>query len=354
MTAHIEPQVLDDFLGKVVADLAASYAGVLVSLGDKLGLYKAMRDAGPLTPAELAKRTSCHERYVREWLNAQAAGGYVRYDSATATYELPPAQAAVLADDESPVFFPPAWQVPASMWFDEHKTLQAFRSGQGVPWGDHDGRLFCGVAAFFRNGYRAHLVSTWLPSLDGVREKLEAGATVADVGCGHGHSTLFMAEAFPRSRFVGIDTHAESLRAARRHAEDAGLADRVTFEQAGADDYRARNLDLICFFDCLHDLGHPDAAARHAREALAKDGTVMLVEPWADDRVENNLHPVGRLYYSASTALCCAHAMSESPTHVLGAQAGRARLEAILRDAGFGRVRLATQTPFNMVVEAHR
>jgi SAM-dependent methyltransferase len=352
VTTRPDPRLLDDFLGKVVADLAASYAGVMVSLGDKLGLYKAMRDAGPLTPAELAQRASCHERYVREWLDSQAAGGYVRYDPAAATYELPPEQAAVLADEDSPVFFPPAWQVPASMWFDEHRTLDAFRSGRGVPWGDHDARLFCGVAAFFRNGYRAHLVSSWLPSLDGVREKLEAGATVADVGCGHGHSTLFMAEAFPRSRFVGIDTHAGSLRAARRHAADAGLADRVSFEQASADGYRARDLDLVCFFDCLHDLGRPDRAARHAREALAPDGTLMLVEPWADDRPERNHDAVGRLYYAASTALCCAHALSESPTHVLGAQAGLARLSGLLRDAGFGRVRLATRTPFNMVVEA--
>jgi SAM-dependent methyltransferase len=352
MTTQIDSQVLEQFMGKVVSDLAASYSGVLVSVGDKLGLYKLLENAGPLSSAELAQRSDCDERYVREWLNSQAAAGYIHYHASSGTYELMPEQAAVFADRESPVFFPPAWQVPASMWFDEDKTLEAFRTGKGVPWGEHDERLFCGVAAFFRNGYRANLVENWLPALDGVKEKLEQGATVIDVGCGYGHSTEFMALAFPRSRFIGIDTHAGSLEAARANAAAAGVGDRVRFECARAIDFDVRGADLICFFDCLHDMGHPDAAARHALEALAADGTVLLVEPYADDRVEHNLNPVGQIYYAASTTLCCAHARSEKGTHALGAQAGMARLEGLFRQAGFSRFRLATQTPFNLIIEA--
>ena len=352
MTTQINQQVLDDFIGKVLGDLAGSYGGVMVTLGDKLGLYKAMRGAGPLTSGELAKRAACAERYVREWLNSQAAAGYVRYHPSSATYELTPEQAAVLADESSPAYFPPAWQVVASMWHDEEKALHAIRHGTGVRWSEHDDRLFCGVAAFYRNGYRANLVPNWLPALDGVTAKLEAGARVADVGCGHGHSTVLMAEAFPRSTFLGIDSHEGSLRTARKHAAAAGVAERVSFEHAGADAYRKGQFDLICFFDCLHDMGHPDAAARHARGALAEGGTVMLVEPYAEDQVENNLTTVGRLYYSGSTTLCCAHAIAEDGNYVLGAQAGRARLERIFREAGFSAFRVAAQTPFNLILEA--
>jgi SAM-dependent methyltransferase len=352
MTTQINPQVLDEFVAKVLGDLAGSYGGVMVSLGDKLGLYKAMRGAGPLTPGEVAKRAGCAERYVLEWLNSQAAAGYVRYHASSATYELTPEQAAVLADDASPAYFPPAWQVVSSMWHDEGKALEAIRTGKGVRWSEHDDRLFCGVAAFYRNGYRANLVAQWLPALDGVCARLDAGARVVDVGCGHGHSTVLMAEAFPRSSFLGVDSHEGSLRVAREHAAKAGVAERVGFEHAGADAYRNGTFDLICFFDCLHDMGHPDAAARHARGALADGGTVMLVEPYADDRVENNLNTVGRLYYSASTTLCCAHAIAEDGNYVLGAQAGAARVERIFREAGFGSFRVAAQTPFNLILEA--
>jgi len=352
MTTQVNPERLEAFLGKVVADLAASYGGVMVSLGDKLGLYRAMRGAGALSAPELARKSGCAERYVQEWLNSQAAAGYVHYHADSGTYELSPEQAAVFADDESPMFFPPAWQVPASMWFDEGKMLEAFRSGAGVAWGDHDERLFCGVAAFFRNGYRAHLVAEWLPALERVTEKLERGGKVVDVGCGHGHSTIFMAQAFPNSRFLGLDTHTRSLEAARRNAADAGVAQRTRFEHPLAPHFAPGDADLICFFDCLHDMGHPAAAAANALRSLSPDGTVMLVEPYADDRVENNLNPVGQIYYSASTTLCCPHALSENGTHALGAQAGMARLEAIFRDAGFTRFRLATQTPFNLVLEA--
>jgi SAM-dependent methyltransferase len=240
------------------------------------------------------------------------------------------------------------------MWFDEKNSRNAIRTGKGIPWGEHDGRLYCGVAAFYRNGYRASLVQEWLPALDGVVARLETGINVADVGCGHGHSTILMAKAFPNSRFFGFDVHPESIAEARRNAKDAGVADRTIFEVAKADGYAANDYGLICFFDCLHDMGSPVAAAEYAHRALAADGTVMLVEPFAHDRVEDNLTTVGRLYYSASTTLCCAHAMSEQGTHVLGAQAGEGRLSDIFAKAGFGSFRRAMQTPFNLILEARR
>jgi len=343
---------LDDFLGKAVADLSAGYGGVMVSLGNRLGLYKAMADAGPVTPAALAERTGCAERYVREWLNAQVAGEYVDYRPGDGTYELSPEKAYVLADDESPVFIPSAWQVPASMWFDEDKAVDAFKSGEGISWGDHDQRLYCGVAAFYRNAYRGSLVSEWLPALDGVVDKLEAGARVADIGCGHGHSTVLMAEAFPKSRFWGVDTHAASIEEARRVAAKSGVGDRTSFTVKDAADHAGEGFDLVCFFDCLHDMGRPVDAARQAADALAPGGTVMLVEPFAGDRVEDNINPVGRLYYAASTTLCCAHAISENGTHVLGAQAGEQQLAGVFRDAGFTSFRRAFETPFNLILEA--
>jgi SAM-dependent methyltransferase len=350
----IDRTKLESFLARAVGDLSAGYGGVMVSLGDKLGLYKAMWGAGPISAKELAARAGCAERYVREWLNAQAAGGYVGYHATSDTYELSPEQAMVLADEDSPVFIPSAWNVPASMWFDEGKAVEAFRTGKGVAWGEHDGRLYCGVAAFYRNAYRGSLVSEWLPALDGVVGKLEAGITVADVGCGHGHSSILMAQAFPKSRFHGFDVHAASIDEAKREAADAGVDARVAFDVAGATDYPGGNYGLICFFDCLHDMGDPIAAARHAAEVLAPDGTVMLVEPFANDRVEDNLSPVARLYYAASTTLCCAHAISEGGRLVLGAQAGEARLAEVLRKAGFTHFRRAAETPFNLILEARR
>jgi ubiquinone/menaquinone biosynthesis C-methylase UbiE len=353
-TPAVDSSKLDAFVMRAMGDLSAAYGGVMVSLGHKLGLYKALAGAGPLSAKELAGRAGCAERYVREWLNSQAAGGYVEYHAVSDTYELTAEQAMVLADEASPVFIPHAWNVPASMWFDEPKALEAFRTGRGVAWGDHDGRLFCGVAAFYRNGYRASLVSQWLPALDGVVARLEAGIAVADVGCGHGHTTVLMAQAFPRSRFHGFDVHPESIEEARRVAAEAGMADRVTFEVARATDFQGRNYGLLCFFDCLHDMGDPVAAARHAAEVLAPDGTVMLVEPFANDRVEDNLSPVARLYYAASTTICCAHAIAEGGSLVLGAQAGEARLAEVFRKAGFARFRRAVETPFNLILEARR
>ena len=349
---RIDQNALNEFMERAVNDLSASYGGVMVSLGHRLGLYKAMAGAGPLSAQEVAQRAGCAERYVREWLNSQAAGGYVRYYAASETYELPPEQALALADEDSPLFLPPAWNVPASLWFDEEKVTWAFRTGEGISWGDRHERLSCGVAAFYRNCYRGALVQDWLPALSGVVEKLQQGAKVADIGCGHGHSTLLMAAAFPNSRFWGFDSHEDSIAAARRHAQMSDRGQSVIFDVATARSYPAQGFDLICFFDCLHDMGDPVAAAEYAASALAKDGTVMLVEPFANDHVEDNLTPVGRLYYSASTTICCAHSLSEDGKMALGAQAGEARLRAVFQKAGFRNFRRATQTPFNLVLEA--
>jgi SAM-dependent methyltransferase len=350
----IDEAKLEKFVMHAVGDLSAAYGGVMVSLGHKLGLYKAMAGAGPVSSRELATRAACAERYVREWLNAEVAGGYVGYHAVSDAYELSPEQALVLADEDSPVFIPNAWNVPASMWFDEAKTLDAFRTGKGVGWGEHEGRLHCGTAAFYRNAYRSSLVSAWLPALDGVVAHLEAGIAVADVGCGHGHSTVLMAQAFPRSRFFGFDVHRASIEEARRIAANVGLADQVHFDVARAAHYPDGNFGLICFFDCLHDMGDPVAAARHAARVLAPDGTVMLVEPFANDRVEDNISPIARAYYAASTTICCAHAISEGGQVVLGAQAGEARLAEVFRRAGFTRFRRAAETPFNLVFEVRR
>lgn len=353
-TLQLDPAALEAFATKAIADIAASYTGVMVSLGSKLGIYKAMAGAGPLSAKEVARRSGCAERYVREWLNAQSAAGYLLYHAASETYELTPEHALVLADEDSVCYVPPAWNMPAAMWADEAKALEAFRTGRGVAWGEHDERMACGVAAFYRNGYRASLVPQWLPALDGVVAKLEAGIAVADVGCGHGHSTLLMARAFPNSRFFGFDTHAPSIEAARRHAQEQGLADRVVFELARATDYRNEGFGLVCFFDTLHDMGDPVGAARHAAGTLAPGGTVLLVEPFAHDRVEDNLTLPGHLYYGASTVICCAHAVSEGGHLVLGAQAGPRRLAEVFRKAGFSHFRTAAQTPFNLICEVRR
>ncbi|PBB91142.1 SAM-dependent methyltransferase [Mesorhizobium sp. WSM3864] len=348
----IDPAKLYALVARAIGDISAGYGGVMISLGHRLGLYKAMAGLGPLSARALAGRAGCAERYVREWLNSQVAGGYIVYHPVSDTYELTAEQEVVLADEDSAVFIPNAWAVPASMWADEEKAVEAFRTGKGIAWGDHDGRLACGVAAFYRNGYKASLVSEWLPSLEGVVEKLRTGALVADIGCGHGHSTALMAKAFPASRFHGFDNHEDSLVEARRGAAKQSLEGRVAFEKARADDYPGSGYDLICFFDALHDMGDPVAAAVHASKALAPDGTVMLVEPFANDRVEDNISPVARMYYAASTTICCAHAISDGGRLVLGAQAGEARLAEVFRKAGFTRFRRAFETPFNLVLEA--
>jgi len=348
----IDQSKLNAFLNRAITDLAAGYGGVMVSLGRQLGLYEVLAGAGPLNSHEVAERAGCAERYVREWLNSQVAGGYVAYHPSSQTYELLPEQAVVLADKNSAAYIAPAWEVPASMWIDQSKAIEAFRTGKGVPWSDHDGRLYCGVAAFYRNGYRQQLVPEWLPALDGIVERLTAGATVADIGCGHGHSTILMAEAFPNSRFHGFDPHEGSIAAARENALAAGVAERVQFAVGSAKTFIERGLDLICFFDCLHDMGDPVGAARHVRKALTKSGTVMAVEPLGRDKIEDNINPVSRIYYSASTTLCCAHSLSEEVGLALGAQAGELRLQRVFREAGFTRFRKAKETPFNLILEA--
>jgi len=353
-TMQLDTARLEQFATRAIGDIAASYSGVMVSLGHKLGLYKALAGAGPLSAGELAERAGCAERYVREWLNAQAAAGYLTYHAASATYELTAEHALVLADEDSAFFVPPAWNLPAAMWADEAKALDAFRTGRGVAWGEHDERMACGVAAFYRNGYRASLVPQWLPALDGVVAQLQSGIAVADVGCGHGHSTLLMAQAFPHSRFFGFDAHAPSIEAARRNAAEQGLAGRVHFEVARAAEYRDGRFGLVCFFDTLHDLGDPVGALRHAAATLAEGGTVLLVEPFAHDRTEDNHNPVGHLYYGGSTLICCAHAIAEGGKLVLGAQAGPKRLAEVCRKAGLTHFRVAAQTPFNLVCEVRR
>jgi len=351
-TPTIDESKLEQFVGAVVGDLGATLNTALIRIGDKLGLYKAMAGAGPLTPEELAERTGTAERYVREWLAAQAAGGYVSYDSEAESYELSPEQAAALADEQSPFFLLGGFQMASAVLADEPALADAFRSGEGVGWHEHDHRLFEGIERFFRPGYRGNLVSSWIPALDGVEAKLRAGAKVADIGCGHGASTLIMAEAYPESTFSGFDYHEGSIEAARLAAGESNAAERVGFEVAGGKDYPGSGYDLVAFFDCLHDMGDPVGALRHVRETLDPDGTVMLVEPRAGDRVEDNLNPVGRVYYCASTMLCTPGSPDQEVGLALGAQAGEARLEEVAREAGFTRFRRAAETPFNLVLEA--
>lgn len=347
----IDEGKLNEFISKAVTDIGATMSSILVVIGDRLGLWKAMAAAGPVDPHELARRTETSERYMNEWLNAQAAAGYVVYDPETKRYSLPPEHAAALADETSPAFFPGLFEVAAACWAATDKTTQNFRSGHGLEWGHHHPCLFQGTERFFRSSYIGNLVSSWLPALDGVEPKLKAGARVADVGCGVGASTILMAKAFPRSKFFGFDYHAGSIELARKRAEAAGVADRVSFEVAKSTDYPGKNYDLVAHFDCLHDMEDPNGAARHVRETLASDGTWMIVEPFASDRPEENHNPVGRVYYSASTMLCVPHSLAFGGP-ALGAQAGEARLRDVVSSGGFRRFRRATETPFNLVLEA--
>ena len=339
-----------EFVGKAMGDLGAALTASLVVIGDKLGLYRALAGAGPLTPGELAARTETVERCVREWLAAQAAAGYVTYDATSGRYTLPDEHAAALADEDSPACVLGGFQGMTAAMRATAKVADAFRTGKGVGWHEHDPELFVGTERFFRPGYNANLVDAWLPSLGGVKQKLESGATVADVGCGHGASTIIMAKAFPRSTFVGFDYHPASIESARERAARAGVADRVRFEVAAAKEYPG-TYDLVTFFDCLHDMGDPVGAARHVRASLAPGGTWMLVEPFAHDLTEDNLNPVGRVFYSVSTLVCTQASLAQEVGLALGAQAGEARLTDVLKQAGFGHVRRATETPFNIVLE---
>ncbi len=342
---------LHDFVMKAVGEMGAAINAALVLIGDKLGLYKAMAGAGPMSSAELAAKTGTTERYVREWLAAQAAGGLVTYDAASEKYTLPPEQAFALADEMSPVFLPGAYYIISACLKDEAKITDAFRNGNGVGWHEHDTCLFTGTERFFRPNYRAHLIDEWIPALEGVEAKLKAGGHVADVGCGLGTSTILMAQAYPKSTFVGFDYHPESIELAREAARKAGVTDRVKFEVAKAKDFPGKNYDFIAFFDCLHDMGDPEGAARHVREALSPQGTWMVVEPFANDKLEDNLNPIGRIFYAASTMLCTPASLSQEVGLGLGAQAGEARLSKILKTAGFSSVRRAAETPFNIVLE---
>jgi SAM-dependent methyltransferase len=349
-TPNVDMDKLNQFMGKMLGDVGAAANTALIRTGDRLGLYTALADKGPITSIEPAKATGTTERYVREWLSAQAASGYVDYDPGTAKFSMQPEQVMVFADEDSPVFMGAVGDLMAAMMLDEPKVSDAFKSGKGVGWNDRAECLFCGTARFFRAGYHAHLITEWLPALDGMVDKLQSGAKVADVGCGHGASTTLMARAFPRSEFVGVDYHAPSIDVARQRAREAG-AGNARFEAADATGYGEHGFDLVCFFDCLHDMGDPAGAAAHARQALKPDGHCMLVEPFAGDSVAENLNPVGRVYYGASAQICVPVSLARNGP-ALGAQAGEAKLGAIMREAGFGRFRRATQTPFNLVLEA--
>jgi SAM-dependent methyltransferase len=356
MSASASPAIdsakLHDFVMKAVGEMGAAMNAALIIVGDKLGLYKAMAGAGPMTSAELAAKTKTHERYVREWLSAQAAGGFVTYDAASGKFTLPNEQAMALADEQSPVFLPGFFQMLTSAFVDEPKISDAFRTGKGFGWHEHDASLFTGCERFFRPNYRAHLVSEWIPALGDTKAKLEAGAKVADVGCGLGTSTILMAQAFPKSTFVGFDYHQGSIDLAKAAAAKAGVGDRVKFEVSPAKGISGKGYHLVTFFDCLHDMGDPEGAAKHVLGTLDPNGTWMIVEPFAHDKLEDNLNPIGRVYYGASTFFCTPASLSQEVALGLGAQAGEGRLTKVLKSAGFTRVRRAAETPFNMVLEA--
>jgi SAM-dependent methyltransferase len=357
MTTTDQPPQVDvdklmGFVFQAVGEVGATLNTALVVMGDRLGLYKALADAGPLTPAELAKRTSTAERYVREWLNAQAAGGYVTYDPDSGRYTLPVEHAIALTDESSPAYLPGLFQTAFGSVLDAPRITEAAKTGEGFGWHAHGHDVFDGCERFFRPGYNANLVPAWLPALDGVVDKLQRGATVADVGCGHGASTILMAQAFPASTFTGSDYHEGSITAARERAAEAGVGDRVRFEIAPAASYSGTGYDLVTMFDCLHDMGDPVGAARHVRQSLAPDGTWLIVEPFAGDRVEENLNPVGRAYYGFSTLLCTPASLSQEVGLALGAQAGEASIRDVVTKGGLTRFRRVAETPFNIVYEA--
>jgi 2-polyprenyl-3-methyl-5-hydroxy-6-metoxy-1,4-benzoquinol methylase len=348
----INEEKLNQLLGSCITDFGATMHAGLVVIGESLGLYKTMAKAGKaITPAELAAATGTNERYVREWLNAQAAGGYVSYDADNQSYFLSEEQAFVLADESSPAYLPGAFLLAVSAVRAVPKLTERFRTGEGFGWHEHDAGLFRGTEMFFRPGYAANLVSSWIPALDGVEEKLKTGAKVADIGCGLGASTVLMAQTYPNSTFTGFDYHDQSIEMARERAAEGGVAERVSFEVAKAKDFPGGNYDFVTYFDCLHDMGDPVGAAAHVKESLAPDGTWMIVEPFAHDDVKDNLNPIGRAFYSASTLLCTPASLSQEVGLALGAQAGEAQMREVIRQGGFSHFRRATETPFNLIYE---
>jgi len=347
----VDMDKLNAFIGQFVGDLGAAVAAGMVVIGDRLGLYKALAE-GPMTSAELAAKTGTDARYVREWLSSQAAGGYITYDDKTDKFSMTEEQAFTLAKEDSPAYLPGAFQLALGALNAVPRIADSFRSGAGMGWHEHDDGVFHGCEKFFRPGYAANLVSAWIPALTDVGKKLEAGARVADVGCGLGASTILMAKAYPKSQFFGFDYHDKSIDAARESAKREGVADRVKFEVAKAKDFPGKDYDFVAVFDCLHDMGDPVGAAKHVRESLHPDGTWMIVEPFANDRLSDNLNPVGRVYYSFSTLLCTPCSRSQEVGLCLGAQSGEARIREVVTTAGFTRFRRATETPFNLVYEA--
>ena len=350
---ELNEEKLNDLLGKVVTEMGAAANGPLVMLGDKLGLYKALYKSGPMNSTELADETNTAERYVREWASAQAASGYISYDAESKSFSMTPEQAAVFGNTESPVFMTGAYYAITSVYNDVNKTEKAFQTGEGIAWGDHGTCLFCGTEKFFSPSYESNLVENWIPALEGVEEKMKNGAKVADIGCGHAASTIIMAKAYPNSTFFGYDYHDKSIEQAKERARDAGV-NNVSFEVTTAKTFPGQDYDFIAFFDCLHDMGDPVGACAHVKQALKPDGTCMIVEPFAHDTLEENLNPVGRAFYAFSTTLCTPCSLNQEVGLALGAQAGEKRLREVATSAGFTRFRRATETPFNLILEARQ
>jgi 2-polyprenyl-3-methyl-5-hydroxy-6-metoxy-1,4-benzoquinol methylase len=350
----IDENALNELLGRAIGDMGAVSLAPLVLIGDELGLYRALAAGGALTAAELARRTQTHERYIREWLNAHAASGYVQYLADSGKYRLTAEQALVFADENSPAFIVGGFQITLAAGKIKDRLKDAFKTGEGIGWHEHDHDVFHGCGRFYRSGYIGNLIQKWIPSLDGVEARLKHGIRVADVGCGHGYSTILMAQAYPKSQFVGFDLHEGSIEVAREKARAAGVSARCTFEVGSAKDFAGSGFDFITVFDALHDLGDPAGAARHILGKLSPGGTWMIVEPYAGDRVEENLNPIGRAYYAGSTLMCTPCSLSQEVGLALGAQAGEARLREVVVGAGFGRFRRAMHTPVNLVFEARR
>jgi SAM-dependent methyltransferase len=349
--ATLNEEKLNEFMGKVICDMGAAISGALIVVGDRLGLFKALAENGAMDAAGLATATGTHSRYVQEWLSHMASSGYVNYDAAAEKFSMTPEQAAAFAVESSPALVTGGFYAIASIYNDESKLADAFKSGDGIAWGDHHSCLFCGTAKFFKPGYEANLVQSWLPALDGVKDQLESGIEVADVGCGYGLSTMIMAEAYPKSNFVGFDIHDKSIAEATRLAAEKGIKN-IRFEVSTAKDFAGTNYGLVAFFDCLHDMGDPRGAAAHVKQSLAEGGTWMIVEPFANDKLEDNINPVGRVYYGFSTAICTPASLSQEVGEALGAQAGEARLREVVESGGFTHFRRAFETPLNLVLEA--